>query len=311
MLTLREPHCPLPLDTTDAVLKTAAALSAEPIPEPLWVAQTRAMAAALGVIDQVDQVLPATKLASNDPKFYALNDADVQHFPLRSAADIASVTEFVQRHDGRTQGVAYVAGATRAKIAARVLERADQLGIVLPDDAKHELQMQAGDGTCTLADLRDAVVKRAVLLSGEPGTRLRKQAAALQAVPPAAALRALAAELEAVDIDNGFTELYATSGLLPPERQLFQRTTTAVKRAAAGRVTTRDGRQYALTDLASVSDKLYQDWLGAAVVDELRDPVTGILATYKLAAIVPQLSPESTEQLATALKIAGVAPLQD
>jgi hypothetical protein len=310
MLTLREPHCPLPLDTPDNVLKTAASLAADPVPEPLWVAQTRAVAAVMGVIDQVDTLLPAAKLASSDPKFYALHEDGVAHFPLRSAADIAATIEFVQRHDGRGQA-GYVSGASRTKIAARVLERADAIGVVLPNDTRHALEMQAGDGTCTLADLRDAIVKRAVLLGGDTGTKLRKQAAALTAVPDAAGLRAVAAELEAVDVDNGFTALYATSGLQPPAQQLFQRTPTAVKHAAAGRVTTRDGRQYVLSDLAAVSAQLYQDWLGADAAAELRDPVTGSIAAYKLASVVPQLSPESTEQLATALRLAGVSPLPD
>ena len=310
MLTLREPHCPLPLDTPDAVLKTAASLAAESPPEPLWVAQTRAVAAVMGVIDQVDTLLPATKLASNDPKFYALCEDGVLHFPLRSAADIAATAEFVQRHDGRTQAN-YVAGPSRTKIAARVLARADAIGVVLPTDTRHALEMQAGDGTCTLADLRDAIVKRAVLLGGDAGTRLRKQAAALTAVPAADGLRMVAAELEAVDVDNGFTALYATSGLQPPAQQLFQRTPTAIKHAAAGRVTTRDGRQYVLSDLAAVSAQLYQDWLGADAAAELHDPVTGLVAAYKLASVVPQLSPENTEQLATALRLAGVVPLPD
>lgn len=308
MLTLCEPQCPLPLDTPEAVVKTAAALGAEAAPEPLWVAQTRATAAVMNVMDQVDAVLPASKLASTDPRLFALTRDGVSHLPLRTAADIASTIEFVLRHDGRTQA-GYVDGAARTKIARAVLSRAAALGVNIPLDTQHELYMQAGEGTCDVAELRDAVLKRAVLLGGEDGAKLRKQAAAITAVPPNAELQRLAETLEACDVDNGFTDLYATSGLQPPARQLFQQTPVAQKRAAVRVVETRGRQQYAIDALTGIPDAVFRDWLGDAAVDAMRDPVTGRIASYKLAEVIPTLSEESTEQLTTALRLAGVSPL--
>ena len=307
---LRDPECPLPLDTPDAVLKTAAVLAAEAAPEPLWVAQTRAAAALMNVIDSVDAILPVSKTAATDARFFAIVKDDCKYFPLRTARDISDATDFVTRNDG-AHGDDYVEPSVRRKIATRVLERAAQLGMTLPNDMTHELLLQSGDGTCRVEDIRDALGKRAAVLRGEDGGKLRKMAVAVQRVPDQATLRQLVDELAELDARRGIVPLYKTSGLLPPERQLHANTRVTERLEKLATVTLPDGTKYATAQLAQRLDPTQlRAWLGTRA-DDLLDVVTGGVAQHKLALVLPTLADDDVDDFTAAARAAGVVPVTD
>lgn len=226
-----------------------------------------------------------------------------RRLPLRDAGEVKLAVDYLRRYADQ------FSRNERARIADRVLGRADRLQIKLAADERDWLERTAGRGFCNPAEVVRALQMRGVV-SGSPQMKaaLDRLARTIATNPRAFTrpqLLKLAEVLDQVDRD---LKLTPSSVLLPADELLFGVTWRKAAQDASSVCALTTGSVYDKRQFAKLSLDAVSELFGPEIADEVRYGLDRV-DPEKMAAIASTLPRPDAELLDRLMAEAGQRPL--
>jgi hypothetical protein len=204
--------------------------------------------------------------------FYYDGSEYIKELPVKSAADVKNVADFIMKH--RDQFPFRI----RQSMAERLLAKANQYGARLPDDQRDAFEKMAGYGIAPAADVAQMLIDRVAMSRKGPGSHSAAQEAMLKLakhilenpslVNDSAFSYKLASLVDDFDQRHGLKQYYKES--LPyPEDIIHFYTNTKAASVENSLVPTIDGKIYSKEDLSKLSTKDIADLFGDAIASDL------------------------------------------
>jgi hypothetical protein len=222
---------------------------------------------------------------------YVTDAGKSRHYPLRNGNEVKMASDWFMKY--RDEFVF----TDRNTIAKKILEKAAQYGVSIPD--ADTLSKTAGYGYCSGEDIADMLNQRASLVaksSPEYCFQMRKLAATCDAHKATARDSSvkIASIVDQFDRQTKLNQMYDAGGLDRPEEVLFQVTEKVANDFINDHFQMTSGTVYEKSAFSEVSVDHIQKWMGDAFADEVS---TGGLYTdpekvADIAATLPR--PEAT-----------------
>lgn len=236
------------------------------------------------------------------------DDGSVErNYPLRNRSEVEKAAQWfcTYRDDFEFND--------RNMIAGRIIEKAAAFDLQLPADQEEVLQKTAGNGVSPVADVCESLNNRAGQLytrNSLIANEFSKIASALEQEPALldkAARLELAQYMDTVDRRYGLARDYGVV-LERPEDSLFGITQKIAQELENAHVRSSSGAIYEKAAFERINTNDLEDWMGTSFHDTYA--IGGALVdTEKLAAALPELSPEDAQMFDKLASVSGISPV--
>lgn len=233
-----------------------------------------------------------------------------RYYPLRNGNEIKQAAAYIDQYKD------VIPLVERQKMAQKILDRAESVGVSFDDDVSEFLDKQAGYGVCAASDAKDLIQNRIYELKKSKApkeliTELEK--AASHCIEDADTVRqqnnlsSLAQIIDNLDRSYGFNKKY--SAALPrPEDVLFGVTVKAASTVLSDYCTLTNGKIYKVADFRKIPLNEIRDLMGDEFADEVS--VGGLTTSpEKLAEVASTLPRTDVAVLDRILNSVGIKPV--